>query len=70
MTVETRVGRAYDEESALGNLFVDLMRAVRRTDVALTNGGGLRADLDPGHLTYGRLYEAYPFDNRFATVRL
>jgi len=59
------------EESPLGNLFADLMRAASPgADVALTNGGGLRADLPPGELTYGDLYEAMPFDNRFATVKL
>lgn len=39
-----------------------------RPRVALLNGGGLRADLPAGPLTYGRLYEALPFDNRFATI--
>lgn len=57
-------------ECALGNLFTDLMREARHADVALTNGGGLRADLPEGELTYGRLYEASPFDNFFAMVRL
>ncbi len=35
-----------------------------------TNAGGVRASLDPGPLTYGALYETFPFDNRFATVRI
>ena len=48
----------------------DARRAARRADVALTNGGGLRADIPAGDLTYGRLYEAMPFDNRFAVVEL
>jgi 5'-nucleotidase len=34
----------------------------------MTNGGGLRADLPAGELTYGQLFEAMPFDNRFAVV--
>ena len=63
--------RAYREESALGNLLADWMHEVRpRADVALLNAGGVRADLPEGPLTYGRLYEAFPFDNRFATVSL
>jgi 5'-nucleotidase len=71
VTVARKIRRAYREESALGNLFTDLMLAARpRADVALTNGGGLRADLAAGPLTYGRLYEAMPFDNRFAFVTL
>lgn len=59
-----------EAECALGNLFTDLMRQARGADVALTNGGGLRAPLPEGPLTYGALYTASPFDNAFATVRL
>ncbi len=58
-------------ENPLGNLFVDLMlRARPDVDAAILNGGGLRADLPAGPLRYGSLYEAFPFDNRFARVRL
>jgi len=65
------IRRALKTESPLGNLVADLMRAARpAADVALTNGGGVRADLPAGPLTYGRLFEALPFDNRFATVPL
>ena len=65
------VKASYGEESALGNLFTDLMLlSVSGADVAMTNGGGLRADLPPGPLTYGSLYRAMPFDNRFAVVTL
>jgi 5'-nucleotidase len=71
VTLATAVPKAYDRESAEGNLFADLMRAaLPKADVALTNGGGLRADLPAGPLTYGALYEAMPFDNRFARVTL
>jgi 2',3'-cyclic-nucleotide 2'-phosphodiesterase (5'-nucleotidase family) len=63
------IKRAQKTESPLGNLFADLMRAARPgADVALTNGGSLRTDLPAGPLTYGQLFEALPFDNRFATV--
>ncbi|MBK7197032.1 MAG: bifunctional metallophosphatase/5'-nucleotidase [Myxococcales bacterium] len=71
VTLTKAVPKAYDRESAEGNLFADLMRtALPKADVALTNGGGLRADLPAGPLTYGALYEAMPFDNRFARVTL
>jgi 5'-nucleotidase len=39
-------------------------------DVALLNSGGLRADLTAGPLTYGHLYETFPFDNAVATLQL
>jgi 5'-nucleotidase len=63
--------RAYRDESALGNWIADLMLEARpAADVALTNGGGLRADLPSGRLNYGKLYRVTPFDNRFATVKV
>lgn len=59
------------QETALGNLLADLMRAVRPgTDVAMINGGGMRAGLPQGALTYGHLYETFPFDNAFASMKL
>jgi len=58
------------QETALGNLLADLMRAARPGDVAMINGGGMRAALPAGKLTYGRLYETFPFDNAFASLRL
>jgi 2',3'-cyclic-nucleotide 2'-phosphodiesterase (5'-nucleotidase family) len=65
------ITRSYDHESALGNLFTDLMLAAQPSaQVALTNGGGLRADIPAGPITYARLYQANPFDNRFALVKL
>lgn len=58
-------------ENPLGNLFTDLMLAARPgADAAILNGGGLRADLPAGPLRYGSLYEAFPFDNRFARLRM
>jgi 2',3'-cyclic-nucleotide 2'-phosphodiesterase (5'-nucleotidase family) len=65
------IPRAQKVESPLGNLFADLMRTARpRADLAILNGGSLRVDLPAGPLTYGRLFEALPFDNRFATISL
>jgi 5'-nucleotidase len=71
VTVAATITRAHGTESALGNLMTDLMLAARPdAQVAMTNGGGLRADLPAGELTYGQLFEANPFDNRFAIVHL
>jgi len=63
------VTKQYSSESAEGNWVTDLMLLARpEAQVSLTNGGGLRADVPAGPLTYGRLYEMMPFDNRFALV--
>lgn len=67
--VTREVRRGYDGESALGNLFADLMlEASPGADVTLMNGGGIRANLPAGELTYGHVFEMMPFDNRFARV--
>jgi 5'-nucleotidase len=65
------VNKGYEVESAEGNWLTDLMRAIAPTaQIALTNGGGLRADIPAGDLTYGALYEAMPFDNRVVLVEV
>jgi 5'-nucleotidase len=69
--LDTPLTREPSKESALGNLFADLMRqAVPGSDVALTNNGGVRKNLPPGPLTYGRFFEAMPFDNRLVSLTL
>jgi 5'-nucleotidase len=61
----------HGQESPLGNLFADLLReAVPGADAAILNGGSLRADLPAGALDYGELYEAMPFDNALAKIRI
>lgn len=71
VTLSERIVGEHDRESALGNLFADLLReAVHGADGAIVNGGTLRADLPAGALDYGRLFEAMPFDNTVATIRI
>jgi len=70
-TVSESMACEHGIESALGNLFADLLReAVPGADVAILNGGSLRADLPAGRLSYGQLFEAMPFDNLVAKIRL
>ena len=58
--------------SPLGNLMTDAMlAAVPGADLAMNNsGGGIRADLPGGALTYGSVFEVMPFDNVLVTLRL
>ena len=58
-------------ETAVADLVADgLLASTPGADVALSNGGSLRTDLPSGPLTYGSLYELYPFDNRIVTLSL
>ena len=59
--------------SPLGNLFAKALRdAVPGADVAAINNAarGLWADLPEGPVTFGRLYDVFPFDNRIARITL
>jgi 5'-nucleotidase len=62
--------RDSNAESALGSVTADALRQMEGADVGLLNSGGLRADLAAGPLTYGHLYETFPFDNAVATLKL
>ena len=50
-------------ESNLGNLATDAMLDITGADVALTNGGGIRASIEPGEITMGDVLEVFPFGN-------
>lgn len=52
-----------NQNSALGDLDTDALRAVLGADVAFTNGGGLRAALPKGDLTYGDIISVHPWGN-------
>ena len=47
----------------LGNLIADSQRWSAKSDVAVMNNGGIRADLRAGAATYGALFEVQPFGN-------
>jgi 5'-nucleotidase len=70
--LDTPLQRSPDSESPLGNLFADALREGSDADVAFNNNvrGGLRADLPAGALTFGRLYDVFPFDNRLMRLTL
>lgn len=70
LTVPSALGRVYEGESELGNFLADSLRAMSKTDIAIMNPGGLRADLRAGPLTYGTVYEVIPFDNAVAVLDL
>ena len=72
VTLAAPFTRAGGAETPLGNLLADLLRerAPGGADVGLVNGGGIRTALPAGPLTYGALYETFPFDNRFAVLEL
>lgn len=60
-----------DGETSLGNLVTDAQRAaVPGAQIALTNAGGLRADLAAGPVTWGDLFAVQPFGNDLVAMTL
>jgi len=67
----TDMNRSYSSESELGNLVADaLLVAVPGAQLAATNGGGLRANIQAGPVRYGHVFEVLPFDNRLAWLEI
>lgn len=60
-------------ECALGNLVAEAMLAATRqagAQIALQNGGGLRAGIPAGNVTLGHVLTTLPFQNAVATLKL
>lgn len=63
-------------ESPLMNFAADALRieAERHTrtriDVAITNKGGLRSEITEGAITFGDIYNVFPFENRLVLMTL
>jgi 5'-nucleotidase len=58
-------------ECAIGNLMAEAMLAAEPTaEVAVTNGGGLRAGLPAGTVTWGDVLTVLPFSNTLASLTI
>lgn len=68
---EQPLTRNRDGESGLGDVVADAMLAAfPQADFAVTNAGGLRADLPAGDIAREHVHGVMPFDNRLLLVRL
>ncbi len=64
----TRIVRL--QEMPLGNLCADAFCHTLNTDIALINGGGIRANLPVGEVTHNDLFAVFPFGNEACTATL
>ena len=58
------------EESELGNLVADAFKWKANADIAICNGGGLRADLPAGAVTRGDILAIFPFGNKLVKLEI
>lgn len=57
-------------ETNLGDLIADALREAAGADVALTNGGGIRASIEKGEVTKGEVITVLPFGNQIVTLNV
>ena len=55
-------------ETNLGDLCADAYRVMLDADVAFVNGGGVRADIPAGEITYEQIINVHPFGNEACVV--
>jgi hypothetical protein len=78
---ETRIGEARvalrkgDSDDLIGNLAADALRSGAggslKAEYALQNAGGLRvSEIPAGPITYGQIFDLYPFDNAQVVISL
>lgn len=58
------------QESNLGDFCADAFRAFTGADIALVNGGGIRANIKSGDILFNDLYNVMPFGDMIATGTL
>ncbi|MGM9942159.1 MAG: bifunctional metallophosphatase/5'-nucleotidase [Bulleidia sp.] len=57
-------------ETNLGDLCADAYRLVTGSDIGLMNGGGIRAGISAGTITYNDIFTVFPFGNEVAVLEL
>lgn len=57
-------------ETNLGDLCADAYRDLLKTDVAFVNGGGVRANINKGDITYGQIIAVHPFGNSACKIEV
>lgn len=57
-----------NRETAIGNLVADSYRAITGADIAAVNGGGIRANLKSGDITFKDIMAVHPFGNMVLMV--
>ncbi len=57
-----------NRETNLGDFCADAYRVTLGADIGMINGGGIRAAVEPGDITYGDLIAVHPFGNTICVV--
>ena len=69
-TDENGVRRVRNRETPIGNLIADAYQTFGEADIGFVNGGGIRADLHKGDVTYKQIKDVHPYGNVLMTKRV
>ncbi|MBO5418083.1 MAG: bifunctional metallophosphatase/5'-nucleotidase [Clostridia bacterium] len=59
-----------NSETNLGDLCADAFRIVTGADIGFTNGGGIRADIKAGNVTFNDVLSVFPFNNQVVVAEV
>ena len=59
-----------NNETALGNFCSDALRVMTGADVSFVNGGGLRAPIEAGDVTFNDIFSVFPYNNQVVRVEI
>lgn len=57
-------------ETNLGDLCADAYRFMSGADVAIVNGGAIRAEIPAGDITYGQIIAVHPYGNEMCVIEI
>lgn len=63
-------GQVRTRETNLADIVADVMLNACDADIAVTNGGGIRASILKGDITVGSIYTVLPFDNTLVVIQV
>jgi 2',3'-cyclic-nucleotide 2'-phosphodiesterase (5'-nucleotidase family) len=59
-----------NSETALGNFCADAIRITTGAEISFVNGGGLRAPIETGDVTFNDIFSVFPYNNQVVTAEI
>lgn len=70
MTISESMEISKNEETALGNLYTDILRKVTGADIAVINPAGFRIKWSSGNVTAADVYSMTPYENYISSFEM
>lgn len=70
ITDEDGIRMIRSREMAIGDMVADAYRTMGRADIGMCNGGGIRAAINEGDITYGNIIDVNPYGNTLCVMKI